>query len=512
MILLFTASTSPNDSNGVTATFDIKNSSFKGVKKHVEHDASLNHENKDIIPSRTKYNITEDLISNADFNSTMENRYHDKFIKYNRGRKKSGHTSAMYKNVDDYIKARFNRKTNHSLDKTAVVTFGNKQNQDSIFGYIDAVSHGKVKKNNIHMVLSNQSKNLANYARGFNNRNKYLKIKRFTTNLDESTPHVHIQLIPLGVTSSGNPSISINNAIKCEYHYETGRNISNSRNAMKWFREKEDNSLVDTFDRTYAHYHLIRTNKHIGDFGTYKKVKQEAEKKLVKDKVAYNTKITNYIKEKEPHHRILLKDANSNDDNTSDDYSDEVQTDKGYKQHVNNYTSRLLESALNVLRRSKQRFLDEIEKKRSEIKNAEKKLSDKFDFLKFNSRILDIRQKALSDKADKFSREQNRLNDNIANFTANHGKVPEFAEPYDFDKLGRYNPQHYPTNVPLNDYGSPTKAYEKEQDRLHTKKQDIKKGYEDVVKKINNDVGNAPMGKPKKTPKKKQKKHRFWSF
>lgn len=313
----------------ITATVNVSNKSYSGFKRHVKHDPNLRHSNKDIDSDRTKFNQSEILISNEELHKIQLYRYQKQFEKYNFSQQKSGHKSRMFKDVSEYLKSK--EKTN-SFDKSMIATFGNMDNQSRLLAQVD--SEDKSEFFNL------QSSALSNYARSFNQRNKYLKIAQYTTNVDESTPHVHMQLITLGRTKKGKPSMSFNAALKSEYMYKTGKEITDTRKALSWFRESEDNALVNSMnDKIDLNYELTRTNEHVEDFDGYKQLKESFDFK----EMNLNIEQTNFNLEKRnfkldqnrtKKNSVKLLEEIEPEHKTDDEKAEPVQSNLGKEQHL----------------------------------------------------------------------------------------------------------------------------------------------------------------------------------
>lgn len=353
----------------ITATLNIQNKSYSGVKNHVTHDQNIKHSNQDIKFDKTQFNQSEILINEKELTQIKEERYQKAFEKYNATKLKSRHKSMMFKDVNEYVKS---KEKKNSFDKSLVATFGNKEDQDELL---------KDKSDDeIQAILKQESQGMANYAKSFNERNQYLKIGQFTTNVDESTPHLHAQVIPLGRTAKGKPSMSLNNALKAEYKLKTGENVKDSRKALSWFREQEDNSLVSHVKESLNRdYELTRTHEHVADFDNYKKIKEELDNrsKVVKkqeyvlqnDKKEiknYKTETTDLIKTYEPTHKIKPT--------AKIEEPSEVQTEKGYKEHLNSPVKNLFHSAIQVIKRTAEREF----KKIREFNKRMKSFAEKF--------------------------------------------------------------------------------------------------------------------------------------
>jgi acetolactate synthase small subunit len=383
----------------ITATLNIANQSFSGVKKHVEHDKKINHSNKSIDYEKTQFNQTKEILNSDDLNQIKKERYQDQFEKYNASQKKSRHISKMFKNVNEFVKSK--EKTN-SFDKTGVATFGNKQNQDEL---LDGKSPDEVKN-----ILIAESKGMAEYADHFNERHQFIKVARYTTNVDESTPHIHMQMIPLGKTAKGKPSMSLNAALKSEYQYQTGSSITDTRKALSWFREQEDNALVSSVSKELGKdYSLTRTNEHVQDFDAYKKIKERLDDKTEENKRQakilkfHETEMSKskdraieFVARHQPTHKVPIS--------AKVQEPHEVQTAQGFKEHKMTSASYLFQSAMEIVQKYAKMTVEK-------IKKWEKSLQDRQKQLDKREQEISQREKNLKQVEKSLNERQTRLNE-----------------------------------------------------------------------------------------------------
>ncbi|WP_252895528.1 hypothetical protein [Fructilactobacillus florum] len=86
------------------------------------------------------------------------------------------------------------------------------------------------------------------------------------------------------LAKKGKVSISFSNMIKRAYREQNnGHKISDSREALSWWRKQEDQALVDSFNQYLApeldlDFNLYRTGEHIADFDSYKLIREVNEK------------------------------------------------------------------------------------------------------------------------------------------------------------------------------------------------------------------------------------------
>lgn len=338
----------------ITATNDFKNQSYSGIKKHVQHDPKLNHSNDDIKPEFTKYNRSEILLDYHMMDDIKMDMFLDDCLEYNEKQIKSRHKSNFKNNLDEYIQMKTRKK---NWDKCLVSTFGNKKDQDELLNGLN--------DDEIAYVLKKQSHALSEFARDFNRRNKYLKIERYTTNVDESTPHLHAQVIPLGRTKKGKASLSLNSALSAEYKYKTGHELKDSRQILSWFRNSEDNILTSFMSKEFKHdlnedYQLKRTGEHVDNFDSYKKIKASLDEKQnsldQEQKMLIVQKKGDQIHEMNlKHHSLkLLKDMDP-EHLTDDENAEPIRTPIGKKQHTSKSVSTVFDYVFDSLKKFKKR-------------------------------------------------------------------------------------------------------------------------------------------------------------
>ncbi|MCL0330817.1 hypothetical protein, partial [Apilactobacillus xinyiensis] len=354
---------------------NIQNKSYAGVKKHVEHDPNIKHSNKDIYDDRTQYNQSEILISKEDLLALKEKRYKVDLLKHNYSAYQSRHYKNMFDSFEDFMQY---KEKNSSFDKSMVVTFGNKNDQDKL---IEPETPMCFADDDTKQILINQSNALADYARSFNKRNKYLKIAEYTTNVDESTPHLHAQLIPLGRTAKGKASMSLNAALKAEFKYKTGKSIKDNRKVLSWFRNAEDSYLIQCMNKYMPQqYELTRTGEHYADFDTYKKFSNNLHNKLEVNRIEtqkidsfkqniQKTKhdLAKFIRTENPNHTVSQKEVKH-------EQPEPIKTDRGFQQHLNSNILFLLNSSINIIDKSKKRNEESINKANLQIA----KIADNF--------------------------------------------------------------------------------------------------------------------------------------
>lgn len=83
---------------------------------------------------------------------------------------------------------------------------------------------------------------LSDYANHFNERHQNLELINYATNADETSPHIHMQVVKKAFTKGGKPSPSLNVALK----RETGEKTNKS--AMSKFNDDECEIVQDDWE------------------------------------------------------------------------------------------------------------------------------------------------------------------------------------------------------------------------------------------------------------------------
>lgn len=251
-----------------TASGNFENKkAWSGLQKHMEHDPEIDHDNKFLNSEESKklrkYNRHKILIN---FDSWTEKHFsafvkqHDENIKDKRRR--FGSVKRFLK-VDDYGKL---RKT--FPDQAFMEKLSNKEDYDEFKTQVlqrlkgSTWPTGKKKgqpltkeeiEDNVYRTLS---QGFADYANGFNDRNKHLTMFEYDVHLDEEgAPHLHSRVMPftdMGKTKKGNirkPSWSLNRALGTQYD-----NPGKSKANLKKFRKQEDEALIDCMNNAFEKY------------------------------------------------------------------------------------------------------------------------------------------------------------------------------------------------------------------------------------------------------------------
>jgi hypothetical protein len=349
-----------------TVTTDVRGASYAGVRKHVEHDPNINHSNPDIDLSRTQYNKKEIMYDEDELFDLLENHYGE-FVQSHDAKQKR--KNRKYGSVENYLK-----QSKGAFDNTAVMTLGN---ADIAKQYVKDLKERGLSEDEIYSTLS---EGLIDYARGFNSRNSCIVMAEATTNVDESTPHLHAQLIPLGHKSNGKPSKNFNDALLEQYGdqitdtiYDSRKKefVKDNRSGLRLFRKQEDTALLKSMDKAVMnklaskgvlkngeqhYFEMYRKNIHGGlsheDYKALEKTKDEL--KQYKDELEQYDKSLKHEKNKmkeqqidliakfDPEHKVPVSEKIPE--------PKPVKTDEGRKQHKRYTFKWLLKTADSVVK------------------------------------------------------------------------------------------------------------------------------------------------------------------
>jgi hypothetical protein len=283
----------------ITATVNVQSSKkWSGLQHHMEHDPNINHSNKDINQSMTKYNV-HGVIAHKD--KILEQHYGRFITEHDAKQKRS---DRKYGSITAYLE-----KQHGQPDITAVATFGSKELLEPFTEqlYQEALRNQAFKGNlsrvnfNRHL-LATYAYGLKKYAQGFNRRNSHITLTEYYAHLDEGgAPHLHYEAIPRGHTTTGKPSERLTRALLAQYgtdkeKHAKGNKEKNMEYMRKW-RNQEDQALVRCMNaafkerfKTPVKFELTRTGlalklpmelykKHADEIVKLKQIKENLETK-----------------------------------------------------------------------------------------------------------------------------------------------------------------------------------------------------------------------------------------
>ena len=282
-----------------TATVNVQSSKkWSGLKHHMQHDPNVNHSNKDINQSLTKYNVHGVI---AHKNKILKQHYGQFIAEHDAKQKRS---DRKYGSVAAYLE-----KQKGQPDITAVATFGSKELIKSFNEQLyQEMLRNKTFKGNLSRVnfdrylLATYASGLKKYAQGFNKRNSHITLTEYYIHLDESGAyHLHFDGIPRGHTATGKPSERFTRALVEQYGTDDEKHAKGNKEKgieyMRKWRAQEDAALVRCMNaafkerfKTPVKFELTRTGVALKlPMESYKKHADEIVK-LKHDKEALETK------------------------------------------------------------------------------------------------------------------------------------------------------------------------------------------------------------------------------
>lgn len=251
----------------VTASGNFENKkAWSGIKKHLEHDAKINHKNEYLNTNESKklrqYNRHKILI---DYENFVNSEFGSYVEEHDAGLKDKKH---VYGSVDRFLRVDSTGKQRKLQPAQAYVEkFSDEENYQKILQQLEKAlmkmqypgQNTTLTQEQAHdEALKAVANGLENYADGFNDRNPNLKMFEYYSHLDEKgAPHLHARVMPFyqpqGRTKAGKtkkPSWSLNRALKAQYGSLSG----NNKQRLSRFRRQEDEALISSMNRAFENY------------------------------------------------------------------------------------------------------------------------------------------------------------------------------------------------------------------------------------------------------------------
>lgn len=271
----------------VTTDLQVKDTNgYSGMQKHVEHDSSINHSNKDIVFDETQFNIYGESQKIRDDLTLWNQEHFQEYVdEHDQHQREKNHPERQYGSVKNYLSGK--KKT------TAILTIGNMEVQSELmkkFCPASSYSEEQLPDGSTHLVFKLKDNNgkpisdnitvakkfydcfnraliaATNNNVGWNRNGKrinigdYLHRGRYATNNDEmGISHIHFEVGTFGMTRGGkkrqaHPTNSLNQALVSLHQAVTGETVS-GRVAIKWYRASIDNyalkCLENELHKTY---------------------------------------------------------------------------------------------------------------------------------------------------------------------------------------------------------------------------------------------------------------------
>lgn len=213
----------------VTCNIDTKGNG-DGKMKHAEHDPNVNHSNKNIDFNQRKNNVI--WHSGKTVDDVLHETYDAYFDDYNK-RLGPTHQDRKVTNINEYFRS---KKGYTGNDFTMVLKFGTKEEWQQL----------KSMNSDLYdAALACCNKAMVKYAAKFNDTHKTLEMINCATNVDETSPHIHMQIVKKGFTKGGRPTPSLDTCLA----EATGK--KRGKKAMAAFNERESKVLQDLFQSNY---------------------------------------------------------------------------------------------------------------------------------------------------------------------------------------------------------------------------------------------------------------------
>lgn len=425
-----------------SGNFDNKKS-WSGLRKHMEHDPNIQHENEFLNTEESKqlrkYNTHKVLIDYDDFTEKAFGSFVKEHDAHMIDKTRKFGSVKRFLRVNDHGQLRSTQPAQAYMEKLS-----NKYDwHDFRDKLIKRLQHYKwtsgAKKG--QFLTADEAKNVAymtvakgleKYADGFNKRNPNLKMFEYYTHLDEEgAPHLHAKVMPFvqpqGLTKKSRmkkPSFSLNTALATQYK----RKRYNKANLHK-FREQEDNALINSMNAELEKrlgikkaFKLIRKTEideslETGlDHDVYKAKaseihKLEQQKKKNEQKIAEQSKTleTNENTLKTQNAQITKNQAKLDD---LDDYDTLVINAQSKLETAENKRKQE-EDARDIAEQEKKDAETARDKANEEAKNAN---ANYLAQLNTRKQELDARENSLNTREDNVKTRENKLNKDIVRF------------------------------------------------------------------------------------------------
>lgn len=328
----------------------------------MEHDPNVNHSNKDIDQSLTKYNV-HGVIAHRD---KILKQHYGRFITEHDAKQKR--SDRKYGSVTAYLE-----KQHGQPDITAVATFGSKELMEPFTEqlYQEALRNQTFKSNLSRVNFNRHLKatyayGLTKYAQGFNKRNSHITLTEYYAHLDEGgSPHLHYEAIPRGHTTTGKPSERLTRALLEQYgtdedKHAKGNKEKNMEYMRKW-RAQEDQALVRCMNVAFKERFKIPVKFELTRTGLALKLPMESYKKHADEIVTLKHEIEDLKTETKALQASVAQETKTNDQ---------------LKQSNNDLRERIRIQEIERKRRIKEQLKerDDLDKKQEDIEKQQQKL------------------------------------------------------------------------------------------------------------------------------------------
>lgn len=375
-----------------TATVNVQSSKkWSGLQHHMEHDPKINHSNKDIDQSLTKYNV-HGVIAHKD---KILKQHYGSFITEHDAKQKRA--DRKYGSVKAYL-----NKQRGQPEITAVATFGSKELLEPFTEqlYQEALRNKTFKGNlsrvnfNRHL-MSTYASGLTKYAQGFNKRNSHITLTEYYAHLDENgSPHLHYEAIPRGYTNTGKPSERLDRALLAQYGTDEnkpdkGNKEKNIEYMRKW-RTQEDQALVRCMNTAFKEQFNVPVKFELTRTGVALKLPMELYKKYAEE----------IVKMRRDHENLKTKNKALVVSNANQEKRNEQ-----LKQVYDDWQEKLRIQDLEYRRRTIEQFKerDALDQKHEDFEKQQQKANQELDAKREKiNRELDAKREKINREADRF--------------------------------------------------------------------------------------------------------------
>lgn len=356
----------------------------------MQHDPNINHSNKDINKSLTKYNV-HGVIAHKD--KILKQHYGHFITEYDAKQKRS---DRKYGSVKAYLE-----KQRGQPEITAVATFGSKELLEPFTEQLyQETLRNKTSKGNLSRVNFNRhlmatyAYGLTKYAQGFNKRNSHITLTEYYAHLDEGgSPHLHYEAIPRGHTTTGKPSERLNRALLAQYGTDEEKNAKGHKEKnieyMRKWRTQEDEALVRCMNAAFKERFKTPVKFELTRTGLALKLPMESYKKYADEIVTMK------------HDNENLKTENKALQASNDD---QKKLNEQLKHANDDFHEKLRLQEIERRRRLKEQLKEraDLDKKQEDIEKQQQKLDLERGKVAMDKRKLNVEREKVNRDADRF--------------------------------------------------------------------------------------------------------------
>lgn len=274
--------TTSSQLKSANAESEIENHTGKANRK------IFNHENKEIDLERSDWNVEFNPLSRDEL---LQEHYGDRIEKHNktnRGESRRWDMEKFLKTIQNKPVMSGGKDTgNREWETLCQITYvGDKEAMGRDGELWTLLMDAGVPEAKIR---DSYAKGYEDYVKKHNEEFKTLPIYHSDIHFDETTPHGHDAIIPMGHTKSGRASSTLNNALAEHYdNYDAAKTMQGKKANLKQYREDNDEiaflcitgaleELADEYNVDVT-FEPLRTGQEFSlDVPNYKRIKDEME-------------------------------------------------------------------------------------------------------------------------------------------------------------------------------------------------------------------------------------------